>query len=51
MNPAFAKDEILGEWGFTTVLLRRLKADSADTRKPWARFIAIRTDAALSAPK
>jgi transcriptional regulator with XRE-family HTH domain len=50
MNPTFGTDEILVEMGFTKILLRRLKADSTDTRKPWIRFVAIRADAALAAP-
>jgi transcriptional regulator with XRE-family HTH domain len=50
MNPAFAKDAILGEQGFTKILLRRLKAVPPEKRTAWVRFIAIRADAALAAP-
>jgi hypothetical protein len=50
MNPTFVKDEIFGELGFTKALLRRLKADTPEKRTAWVRFIAIRADAALSAP-
>jgi transcriptional regulator with XRE-family HTH domain len=50
MNPSFGKNEILGELGFTTILLRRLTADPPEKRTAWVRFIAIRADAALAAP-
>ena len=50
MNPTFGKDEILGELGYTKTLVRQLKAEPTDTRKPWVRFIAVRADAALAAP-
>lgn len=50
MNPIFGKHEILGQLGFSKVLLRRLKEESTDARKQWIRFIAIKADASLAAP-
>jgi plasmid maintenance system antidote protein VapI len=50
MSPTFTSDEILGRIGFTTTLLRRLKAEPPDTRKLWVRFIAVVADRALSTP-
>jgi transcriptional regulator with XRE-family HTH domain len=50
MNPTFASDEVFGRMGFTTALLRRLKAERSGIRKLWVRFIAVRADKALSAP-
>lgn len=49
MNPTFSNGEIFGQLGFTTLLLRQLKADCPEKRKPWVRFIAVRADNALSA--
>ena len=50
MKPTFSKNEILGEAGFPTILLRRLKAVPPEKRTDWVRFIAIRADAELALP-
>jgi transcriptional regulator with XRE-family HTH domain len=50
MNPTFGRNDILGELGFTKVLLRRLSADHTDARAPWVRFVAVRADTAFAAP-
>ncbi len=50
MNPAFANDEFVGKIGITMALLRRLKAETPDTRRLWARFVAVKADRSLSTP-
>ncbi len=50
MNTKFAKGEILGELKYTTVLLRRLKADAPEKRSAWVRFLVVRADATMAAP-